>query len=500
MSWNEGYVTQTPYTQAFYHHLNPVNLNIALLMKRIKPFDLTKSFTYCELACGYGVTTNLLAAVYPHAQFYANDFNPTHILSARSFAVSAGLTNVQFVDDSFKEYGGRDLPQFDFIAIHGTYSWISGENRQAIVDFIREKLKIGGVVYVSYNCLPGWGTIAPLQRLMLKHGKTINASIEQRMEMVLQFVDKLKDNKSAYFQNPNASNHWEHARNLSRAYLIHEYFHEHWTALYFDQVQGEMERAKLSYLGSAHLMDQMDHLNLTQAAIDHLATISDPIHRELVRDFYLNNQFRRDIYIKGMEMISTAEQIEAFRDMKFMLVVSPAQVKLEHQTPLGKLQLQESVYQPIVEALHKQSTTIRELEAQLVDKDITLQLLIQAMIVMVSLGYAHPITYVSCHASAARFNQAVLKSSVTNGELSFLCSPMIGNGVHVPRMEQLFLMAELHKASPLDFVWNIFKESGLKFTKDGQVLETEADNRQFLMEQVQQFHQTRRPLLKKLSI
>lgn len=500
MSWNEGYVTQTPYTQAFYHYLNPANLNMALLMKRIKPLDLTKSFTYCELACGYGVTTNLLAAAYPHAQFYANDFNPTHILSARSFAESAAITNVEFVDDSFKEYLHADLPQFDFICLHGIYSWISAENRQAIVDFIQQKLKLGGVVYVSYNCLPGWGTVAPMQRLILKHGQTLNASIDQRMEAVLQFVDKLKETKSAYFQNPAASNHWDRVKNQNRAYLIHEYFNEHWTALYFDQVQADMERAKLSYLGSANLMDQMDHLNLTQEAIEHLATISNPTYRELVRDFYLNNQFRRDIYIKGTEMITGAEQVEAFREMKLMLVSSPDQIKLEHQTPLGKLQLQENVYKPIVEELQSQAFTIRELELQLTPKGITLQQLIQAVIVMISLGYIHPITYVSCHASAAKFNQAVLKSAISGGELSFLCSPTIGNGVSASRLEQLFLLAEFQKASPIDFVWNIFKDSGLKFTKDGQVLEAETDNRQFLVEQAQQFNQTRRPLLKKLNI
>lgn len=500
MSWNEGYVTQIPYTQSFYYYLNPLNLNLALLMKCIKPIDLNQSFNYCELACGYGVTTNLLAAVFPHAQFYANDFNPTHILTAQSFARSAGLTNVQFADDSFKEYLNADLPQFDFIALHGTYSWISADNRQAIVDFLHRKLKVGGVVYVSYNALPGWATVSPMQRLLLKHGQTINASIQHRMESALNFVEQLKETKSAYFQNPMALSHWEHLKQQNRSYLIHEYFNEHWTALYFDQVQADMERAKLSFLGSANLMEQIDHLNLTQEAIAHLATISDPIYRELVRDFYLNNKFRRDIYIKGAEGISMAEQVQIFRAMKFMLVVPPNQIKLEHQTALGTLQLPESIYQPIADLLAQKATTIRDMEVQVAEGGINLQNLIQALIVMTSLGYAHPVTTVSCHDSAARFNRTVLKSAVFGGELSSLCSAIIGNGVIVSRLEQLFLMAELHKASILDFVWAILQDSGLKFTQDGKTLETEAENRQFLQQQAKQFYQSRRPLLKKLGI
>lgn len=61
-------------------------------------------------------------------------------------------------------------------------------------------------------------------------------------------------------------------------------------------------------------------------------------------------------------------------------------------------------------------------------------------------------------------------------------------------------MAELRKVPIMDFVWRIVQDSGLKFTKDGKTLETEAENRQFLEQQAQQFHQSRRPLLKKLGI
>lgn len=38
------------------------------------------------------------------------------------------------------------LPQFDFITLHGIYTWVSRENRQHIVDFIARYLKPGGIV------------------------------------------------------------------------------------------------------------------------------------------------------------------------------------------------------------------------------------------------------------------------------------------------------------------------------------------------------------------
>ncbi|MFN3927157.1 MAG: class I SAM-dependent methyltransferase [Pseudanabaenaceae cyanobacterium] len=502
MTWNEGYVTQIPYTFGFYHHLSPANLKLALLLKRVRLVPLNKPFTYCELACGYGITTTILAAAYPHAQFYATDFNPTHIATARHLAESAGLTNVSFSDKSFKEYLHENLPEFDFICLHGIYSWVSEENRQAIVDFIHKKLKIGGVVYVSYNAMPGWGAIAPLQRLLL-HYNFINRhiAIEQRIEGALQFLETLKTTKAAYLQNPVPAQRINNLKNHNRSYLVHEYFNEHWTALYFDQVQKDMERAKLNYLGSAHLMDHMDNLNLTNEAIQELAKIQDPVYRELVRDIYTNTFFRRDVYVRGTDVMSPMEQVEQFRNMKFVLTTSVDQIKLEHQTALGKLQLQESVYKPLGECLQQTGPiSITQLEAKLSSQGLNLQRLVQALIVMTSMGYAHPVVEGLDSAPADRLNKTIMQRSLQGWDMVFLCSPVLGNGVNVSRLEQLLLYAETFPHQGLEFVWHILKENGMKFTKDGKVLETPEENWQFLQESAQSFRESRRSVLKKLGI
>ena len=69
--------------------------------------------------------------------------------------------NVTFLEQSFAEALTASMPRLDFIALHGVWSWISGENRCAIVDFINTKLKPGGVVYISYNALPAGPPMRP---------------------------------------------------------------------------------------------------------------------------------------------------------------------------------------------------------------------------------------------------------------------------------------------------------------------------------------------------
>jgi len=87
---------------------------------------------------------------------------PISILPTRSLRRNAPRrpgADIHLSDQSFAEFCGRtDLPDFDYIALHGLWSWINDDNRAVIVDFIRRKVKVGGVVYISHNTLPGWAT------------------------------------------------------------------------------------------------------------------------------------------------------------------------------------------------------------------------------------------------------------------------------------------------------------------------------------------------------
>lgn len=47
---------------------------------------------------------------------------------------------------------GFFLPEFDYLCLHGIWSWNSETNGVIIVDFIRRKLKVGGLLY-KWACL-----------------------------------------------------------------------------------------------------------------------------------------------------------------------------------------------------------------------------------------------------------------------------------------------------------------------------------------------------------
>jgi len=221
--------------------------------------------------------------------------------------------------------------------------------------------------------------------------------------------------------------------------------------------------------------------------------------RELVRDFYLNTQFRRDVYVRGPVGMSGEIQAQILQNMAFVLTVVPHLVKLEHQTTAGQVQLQAGLYQPLVEQLAQGPVTVAELLARLAPQGITLPQIGQALIVLTGLGYAHPVVGESS-LFTERFNRVVVERAELAGDVQFLASPVIGNGVKVSHLELLFLLAEQRRQPLVEFVWQILSRRGLQLTHEGKVLDTPEATLAFLREQATQFTQQGRPLLQRLGI
>src|SRR5476651_1447934 len=149
--------------------------------------------TACELGCGQGVSIGIHAAA-STTQWFGTDFNPAHIAFARTLSEASGA-DVRLYSDTFVDFADRaDLPDFDFIALHGVWSWISDRNRAAIVKFVRRRLKPGGVLCISYNALPGYTAIEPIRHLLAEHiGIAGNKGrpIVERIAAALDFAEEL---------------------------------------------------------------------------------------------------------------------------------------------------------------------------------------------------------------------------------------------------------------------------------------------------------------------
>lgn len=371
MDWHEGYVSDIDYVTEFFPEQSPSLLSFACILNGYEPPALDRRFTYFELGSGQGLTANVLAAANPQGHFYAADFNPAHIAASSQLAAAAGLDNMTFLESSFADLadGLADLPQFDFITLHGVYSWVNAENRRHIMRFIGRYLKPGGLAYVSYNAMPGWTTTLPFQRLVLEHASLYPGSKHRQIEKMRGLMRGLIDSKAAYFAtntSVNLHNYIDEAMHGDAGrsrYIAHEYMNRGWEPLYHVDVARAAEDAKLDYVGSAGLPWAFPDLYLTPPQRGFLDQIHDDGLRETVKDYMKNTCFRKDMYVRGARRMSPERQAQWLGRTGLALTVLRESVTLEMKFPVRQHRVDEAVYGAVLDALAAGPKTLPELGA-----------------------------------------------------------------------------------------------------------------------------------------
>ena len=511
--WTAGYVADIGYTYGYYTELNPLRVRLAFLNAGLVPPEMGAA---CELGFGQGMSANLHAAA-TVVRWYGTDFNPAQAGFAQTLTDVAG-SGAQLYDQSFEQFCSRtDLPEFDYIALHGIWSWISDENRAVIVDFIRRKLKVGGVLYISYNTQPGWAAMVPMRDLLTEHAEVLGAAgtgIVNRIDSALTFVGQLLATNPTYARaNPQIAERIDTLKGLDRHYLAHEYFNRDWQPMTFSKMAQWLAPAKLQWACSAHYLDAIDGINLTAEQQTLLASLPDPMFRQTVRDFCVNQQFRKDYWVKGAQRLTPLDQAEALRALRIALVQPRREVSLTVNASLGEGKLQEGIYVPILDVLaDNQPKSLGQIEALLASSQagqgISLGHIIQAAIVLGGSGAVMPVQSEEAIAEAKvrtdRLNVNLMQRSRSRTDLNYLASPVTGGGINVTRFHQLFLLARAQGLTQpqewASFVWNILATQGQCLLKEGQRLEGAEANLAELEAQAQAFRQNQLPVLAALQI
>ena len=122
MSWDTetGYVIDTEYIRQVFREMLPFHLAHVCALRGLSSRLATDpgNWALCELGCGAGLNSLMMAAAHPEARVIGVDMNPAHIAGASDLAAKAGLDNVRFIEASFADLLHRDLPDFDFITLH----------------------------------------------------------------------------------------------------------------------------------------------------------------------------------------------------------------------------------------------------------------------------------------------------------------------------------------------------------------------------------------------
>lgn len=505
-----------PVNHGYSPDLSPGLLRAVLLLRNVDP---GRADVRClTLGPGDGLSAVFHAAALPGEWWLAAP-DPDHALRARALADVSGA-DLRIVDG---DLGGPDwrgrmgrLPDFDLILAPALWSAGRDEERGLLLQLVRNHLKPGGSLLVTYDALPGCGDLLPLRDLLLLHGLLTGNRSEspaERTTRAFAHLTALDAAGAALFRDA------PHRREtLARLAALPEaqrnlLFDPAWRPWHFADVERTLHGgARLSYAASPRLLHAHDALCAPPAHQELLSAV-DPALRETTRDALLNTRTRADIFVKGSRTLPLEERIAAVSRLTFMLTRPMADFAPTLDLPGGPQRLNEAVYRPLLAVLAENDfapKSVEELEDHPLLQDLDSAPLIDMLSVLMGLGALHPCVAASeqKREACARLNACLMERAASDPSSTWLVSPTIGSGVRVPRLEQLFLRAMAHAAgsgeewTPEDWgtdAWIAISSHGERLWRDDRALDfSEAEAAVIAMART--FGQERLPLLTALGI
>ena len=511
--WDDGYVSDVVYTRNFHRETTPAWLAAAALLSGQPPPDLARPFRYADLGCGHGLTAIVVAATCPHAEVWGFDFNPAHVESARELASRAGLTNVQFEETSFQELASRPasaLPAFEFMVAHGILSWVSRENQRHVTQVIGQRLRPGGLAYLSYNVATGWGAMPPLRALMRMLLLSAGDRTDRAAPGVLDFLETMKRAGAGFFAaNPSLEQRLAEIRRQDPRYVAHEFLNQDWHPLMFADVAERMAEAKCGYVGSATLAENIESASVPPGMSGLIARATDPVLRETLRDFATAQEFRRDIYRRGVIPVPAPEHLRMLDALPLQWFGDTVAGPVSLPTPLGALPGSADRYGPLFEVLTARDSTLGEIRRHAGVANYPLPELLEAVASLISGGHIHPALPAAVQTAARgptdRLNAAIGTVNGYGFDIGWLASPAIGSALKADLVETLVVRESaagqsLEIEGLTDRLLATLSRAGRSVQRGGEAVSDPIQARVVLRQMISQMVDDRMPVLARLGI
>jgi SAM-dependent methyltransferase len=118
---------------------------------------------------------------------------------------------------------------------------VNEENRRHLLRFVDRHLKPGGLLYLSYNALPGWNQWLPIQRLLVSAAAQADGDPKDRFAVAAKLIDDMAAADAAYLKdNPALAEFRQLIEDSTDSYLVHEFLIPTWRAFHANEVTDEL--------------------------------------------------------------------------------------------------------------------------------------------------------------------------------------------------------------------------------------------------------------------
>jgi hypothetical protein len=251
-------------------------------------------------------------------------------------------------------------------------------------------------------------------------------------------------------------------------------------------------------------------LNLSNEQAAYLSGLESIKLRETLRDYMINQTFRRDYWVKGSVRFSAPERIAALDKFRLIAAKSLKNFDFKLKCNIGEANLTESVYAPIIELMSDHELrTVKEIRQALVKtNDISVQQILEALYILVG-SNTLILSYDAQHSKkvnhqASGLNKHLMAKSIEGNHVNFLVSPLTGSGIPVGRIDQIFIHLLQTKVKDIETLAAktqlILEQRGHSIIKDGKPVPTGEELFLELSSRAKMFLEQAVPIYKKLHI
>ncbi len=249
-----------------------------------------------EIGCSDAGNMLNMAQTIPTAHFLGIDISEREIEAGRAAIMALGLKNIEIEAGDIMEFDALRRGPFDYIIVHGIYSWVPEFVRRKILDICREALSPQGVAFISYNANPGCrlrDAVRDLARYAVRGTDSLHDAVAAAREAV-ETAKNLNAAESEYY-SALLERECKMFGEVPDSFVAHDVLETVNRAFYFKEFAADLADANLEHFGDSTL-DRYRIMYPPAPLADKIARLSgDFYRREQQIDFFIGRQFRESL-------------------------------------------------------------------------------------------------------------------------------------------------------------------------------------------------------------
>jgi methyltransferase-like protein/2-polyprenyl-3-methyl-5-hydroxy-6-metoxy-1,4-benzoquinol methylase len=288
-----------------------------------------------ELGCAAGGNLIPLAFYWPNSSFIGVELSKHQAAMGNALIDKLQLDNINIIHSDILQLDSS-IGSFDYIIVHGVFSWVPSQVQDHILKLCRTLLRKNGIAYISYNTLPGWYLRMPVRDMMLRHSHHAS-TVEEKTHKSIEMLRTLSAGLPAKGQG-SLSEQWlkeevDKLLTISPAHLLHDYLEPNNQPFYFHDFMERVSDHGLQYLAEAHLYTMLEPAagNEMEAALDKFDNIVD---YEQHLDYLSVRHFRQSLLCHDSRVVERDLDIDKLRHhYVFTLLACNEEIDLSTVSP-----------------------------------------------------------------------------------------------------------------------------------------------------------------------